>query len=446
MLLPHRALALSRAAAHLRLVHHVVVVQRRQVHQLDDGARDGDLPGVGFRAELRGQHREQRTEALAAGLEQMLNGLGHQLVGLAQLGGHQLLDARHPVADIGGERGVTEVHARDHGRWCLHCSNILGSVQRADVVVIGAGPAGSAAAAWAARNGRDVLVIDAAQFPRDKACGDGLTPRAVAELELLGLGPWLDGRIRHHGLRMSGFGADVEIAWPGPSFPPTSSAVPRTELDDRIRSVAVDDGAKMLLGVKAVGVQHDSSGRVASVTLDDGAEIGCSHLIVADGARSTLGRAWARTWHQETVYGVAIRGYVATPRSNEPWITSHLELRSPAGEVLPGYGWIFPLGNGEVNIGVGALATAKRPADAALRPLMSYYAALRREEWGLRGRAPGRAVGAAADGRRGVERRRAELGAHRRCGGVREPAQRRGHRLRTRNRATGRRDARTPAI
>jgi menaquinone-9 beta-reductase len=256
-------------------------------------------------------------------------------------------------------------------------------VQRADVVVIGAGPAGSAAAAWACRNGRDVLVIDAAQFPRDKACGDGLTPRAVAELELLGLGPWLDGRIRHHGLRMSGFGADVEIAWPGPSFPPTSSAVPRTELDDRIRSVAVDDGAKMLLGVKAVGVQHDSSGRVASVTLDDGAEIGCSHLIVADGARSTLGRVLGRTWHQETVYGVAIRGYVASPRSNEPWITSHLELRSPAGDVLPGYGWIFPLGNGEVNIGVGALATAKRPADAALRPLMSNYAGLRREEWGL---------------------------------------------------------------
>jgi len=163
-------------------------------------------------------------------------------------------------------------------------------MKRSDVVVIGAGPAGSAAAAWAARNGRDVLVIDSAQFPRDKACGDGLTPRAVAELELLGLGPWLDGRIRHHGLRMSGFGADVEIGWPGPSFPPTSSAVPRTELDDRIRSVAADDGAKMLLGAKAVGVSHDSSGRVTSVTLDDGAEIGCTDLIVADGARSTLGR------------------------------------------------------------------------------------------------------------------------------------------------------------
>jgi len=258
-------------------------------------------------------------------------------------------------------------------------------MRRADVVVVGAGPSGSAAAAWARRRGRDVLVIDSARFPRDKACGDGLTPRAVAELELLGLGPWLDGRIRHRGLRMSGFGADVEVDWPGPSFPPTSSAVPRTELDDVIRRIAVDEGAEMLLGSKAVDVAHDASGRVSVVTLGDGTEIGCTELIVADGARSTLGRALGRTWHQQTVYGVAIRGYLATPRSDEPWITSHLELRSPEGKVLPGYGWIFPLGNGEVNIGVGALATTKRPADMALRPLMSYYTGLRREEWGFVG-------------------------------------------------------------
>jgi len=254
-----------------------------------------------------------------------------------------------------------------------------------DVVVIGAGPAGSAAAAWAVRNGRDVLVIDGQRFPRDKACGDGLTPRAIAELELLGLGPWLNGRVRHRGLRMSGFGADVEIEWPGPSFPPTSSAVPRTELDERIRQVAVEDGAQMLLGVKAVGVDHDSSGRATSVTLEDGTTVGCRELIVADGVRSTLGRVLGREWHKETVYGVAIRGYVASPRTNEPWITSHLELRSPAGEVLPGYGWIFPLGDGEVNIGVGALASAKRPADAALRPLLSHYTNLRRDEWGFDG-------------------------------------------------------------
>jgi geranylgeranyl reductase family protein len=256
---------------------------------------------------------------------------------------------------------------------------------RADVVVVGAGPAGSAAAAWACRAGRDVLVVDSAQFPRDKACGDGLTPRAVLELQRLGLGPWLDGRVQHRGLRLVGFGGDVEVEWPGPSFPAVSSAVPRTELDDRIRMVAADEGAKMLLGAKAVDVQHDSSGHVVSLTLDSGAEIGCRWLIVADGARSPLGRVLGRQWHQETVYGVAIRGYIASPRASEPWITSHLELRSQQGHVLPGYGWIFPLGNGEVNIGVGALATSKRPADAALRPLMSYYTSLRRDEWGFDG-------------------------------------------------------------
>ena len=250
---------------------------------------------------------------------------------------------------------------------------------------MGAGPAGSAAAAWAARAGNDVLVIDSASFPRDKACGDGLTPRAVAELERLGLGDWLDTRIRHRGLRMSGFGGEVEVDWPGPSFPSTGSAVARLELDDRIRKVAEESGARMLLGTKAVGVHHDSSRRVVSLTLADGTEVGCRELIVADGARSSLGRKLGRRWHQETAYGVAARGYLSTERSDDPWLTSHLELRSPDGAVLPGYGWIFPLGNGEVNIGVGALSTSKRPADLALRPLISYYTDLRRDEWGFTG-------------------------------------------------------------
>jgi geranylgeranyl reductase family protein len=256
---------------------------------------------------------------------------------------------------------------------------------RAQVVVVGAGPAGSAAAAWAARAGNDVLVIDSASFPRDKACGDGLTPRAVAELERLGLRDWLDNRIRHRGLRMSGFGGEVEVDWPGPSFPSTGSAVARFELDDRIRKAAEDSGARMLLGTKAVAAQHDSSGRVISVTLAGGTEVSCRQLIVADGARSSLGRKLGRRWHQETVYGVAARGYLTTARADDPWLTSHLELRSPDGAVLPGYGWIFPLGNGEVNIGVGALSTSKRPADLALRPLIDYYTDLRRDEWGFTG-------------------------------------------------------------
>ncbi|MCB0939528.1 MAG: geranylgeranyl reductase family protein [Mycobacterium sp.] len=265
--------------------------------------------------------------------------------------------------------------------------------RHADVVIVGAGPAGSAAAAWAARAGREVLVIDSAEFPRDKACGDGLTPRAVLELQRLGLGDWLDAHIRHHGLRLSGFGAAVEVPWPGPSFPGWGSAVPRTELDDRIRKVAEDSGAAMLLGVKAVDADRDSAGRVSAVVLADGSRVRCGSLIVADGARSTFGRALGRQWHQETVYGVAARGYLASPRADEPWISSDLELRSVDGQVLPGYGWIFPLGNGEVNIGVGALATAKRPADIALRPLIKHYTDLKRSSWGFEG--PPRAVSSA---------------------------------------------------
>ena len=77
-----------------------------------------------------------------------------------------------------------------------------------DVLVVGAGPAGSAAAAWAARAGHDVVLADAAVFPRDKTCGDGLTPRAIAELDLLGLGDWVRGLARNRGLRAAGFGRE----------------------------------------------------------------------------------------------------------------------------------------------------------------------------------------------------------------------------------------------
>ncbi|MGI9124065.1 MAG: geranylgeranyl reductase family protein, partial [Mycobacterium sp.] len=186
-------------------------------------------------------------------------------------------------------------------------------------------------------------------------------------------------------LRLQGFGSSVEVPWPGPSFPPTSSAVPRTELDDRIRKTAEESGASMLLGCKAVSAERDSAGRVAAVVLADGREVRCRQLIVADGVRSGLGRVLGRQWHQDTVYGVAARAYLRSPRADEPWISSDLELRSADGQVLPGYGWIFPLGNGEVNLGVGALATLKRPADVALRPLLTRYADLKRREWGFEG-------------------------------------------------------------
>lgn len=258
-----------------------------------------------------------------------------------------------------------------------------------DVLVVGAGPAGSAAAAWAARAGLDVLLVDAAVFPRDKTCGDGLTPRAIGELQRLGLEDWLRAHTVNQGLRAHGFGQTLLLPWPGGSLPAWGSAVARTELDDHLRTAAIKAGARAIDGARAVDVRM-SGGRVAAVVLERAGETGkerfevaCRRLVVADGVRSPLGKLLGREWHRETVYGVAGRSYVTSEQSDDPWISSHLELRGEGGEILSGYGWIFPLGNGEVNLGVGTLATAKRPANVAIKPLMSFYADERREEFGL---------------------------------------------------------------
>ena len=261
----------------------------------------------------------------------------------------------------------------------------MSTPERTDVLVVGAGPAGSAAAAWAARSGLDVVIADSATFPRDKTCGDGLTPRAVGELRQLGLEDWLRAHTVNRGLRAHGFGQTLLLPWPGGSLPDWGSAVARTELDDHLRTTAIKSGAVALDGHRAVDVRM-AGGRVEAVvfrTADGPVEIGCRRLVVADGVRSPLGKVLGREWHRETVYGVAGRSYVTSTRSDDPWISSHLELRGQDGAILSGYGWIFPLGTGEVNLGVGTLATAKRPADLAIKPLMAHYADQRRAEFGL---------------------------------------------------------------
>ena len=268
-----------------------------------------------------------------------------------------------------------------------------------DVLVVGAGPAGSAAAAWAARAGHDVVLADAAVFPRDQACGDGLTPRAIGELDRLGLGDWVRSRGRNRGLRAAGFGQELLLPWPGGSLPDHGGAVPRTELDAGIRQVALDAGVTPLERARAVDVERDGdrvTGVVFELADDRCATVACSRLVVADGARSPLGRVLGREWHRETAYGVAARGYITSGRSDDEWISSHLELRGTEGELLSGYGWVFPLGreSGEVNIGVGTLATARRPAGVALKSLLEFYADSRRAEWRLDGpvRAPASAL------------------------------------------------------
>ncbi|GAA4700352.1 geranylgeranyl reductase family protein [Nocardioides conyzicola] len=254
-----------------------------------------------------------------------------------------------------------------------------------DVLVVGAGPAGSAAAAWAARGGAEVVLADAAVFPRDKTCGDGLTPRAIGELSRLGLEDWLRAHTVNQGLRAHGFGQTLLLPWPGGTLPDWGSAVARTELDDHLRTTAIKSGVTAVEGHRAVDVRRDGD-RVSAVVFRTDAgpvEIRCNRLVVADGVRSPLGKVLGREWHRETVYGVAGRSYVASGMSDDPWISSHLELRNEEGKILSGYGWIFPLGTGEVNLGVGTLATAKRPADLAVKPLMAHYASELREEFQL---------------------------------------------------------------
>lgn len=279
--------------------------------------------------------------------------------------------------------------------------------------MVGAGPAGSAAATWAARSGHDVLLLDAARFPRDKTCGDGLTPRAMGELDRLGLGAWARSRTVNRGLRLMGFGRDLVLPWPGGAFPPEGTAVPRSVLDAHIRAAAASAGARTVDGARVTGLDRGADDAVRAVrvrtqtaqspetghTAEDAAqhtaersaaysvehEIRCRTLIVADGVRSPVGRMLGRRWHRETAYGVAARAYIDSARHDDPWISSHLELRDSGGDLLSGYGWLFPLGDGRVNIGVGTLATAARPAPGGLRGLLSHYVSQRRDDWGLRG-------------------------------------------------------------
>jgi len=264
-----------------------------------------------------------------------------------------------------------------------------GAAMKTDVLVVGAGPAGSAAATWAAREDLEVTLTDAETFPRDKPCGDGLTPRAIAELDALGASEWITTRARNAGLRAAGFGQTLYLPWPGGSLPNYGSAAPRLQLDDAIRKVALEAGVTPVEGMRAIDVERDARGRVVGVVFKDGEKntttIECNRLIVADGARSQLGRVLGREWHRTTAYGVAARAYIPSGRSDDPWISSHLELRGTKDELLSGYGWIFPLGDGEVNIGVGTLATAKHPADINLRELIKHYTEQQREDWELEG-------------------------------------------------------------
>ncbi|AZA14452.1 geranylgeranyl reductase family protein [Corynebacterium choanae] len=254
---------------------------------------------------------------------------------------------------------------------------------QADVVIVGFGPAGAAAAIAASRAGLSVIAVERGEYGRDKTCGDGLTPRAMTQLAHLGLGESIGDGYRNYGLKLHGFGGDVTVAWPDTGqFRAVGSAMRRTRLDALLADLAAaQPGVTVHYGttVKDVTVVDGTLVAVSCIASDAGDHapitVRGSRFIIADGVRSTVGKLLGRQWHQQEVYGIAARGYAQTPCADEPWIHSHVELSDEFGTTQPGYGWIFPLGasDGCVNVGCGALSIATRKATVNTKQLLRHY-------------------------------------------------------------------------
>lgn len=249
-------------------------------------------------------------------------------------------------------------------------------VETADVIVVGAGPAGSATAAYLAMAGLDVLVLEKSAFPREKVCGDGLTPRAVRELITLGIPtPEEDGWIKNHGLRIIGGGIRLQLPWPDlASFPPYGLVRTRQDFDDILAKHAVKHGARLRESTNVTApIVDERTGAIIGVqgkAMDaDGRDTGAPLLqfraplvVAADGNSSRLSMSMNRPKRDDRPMGVAVRTYYTSPRHDDDYLESWLELWSKDEQgrrvLLPGYGWIFGVGDGTSNVGLGILNTS----------------------------------------------------------------------------------------
>ena len=246
-----------------------------------------------------------------------------------------------------------------------------------DLIVIGAGPAGAATAITAARSGASVKVFDKAPYGRDKVCGDGLTPRAVGALNELKID--LEDAHRIDGLRMIAGRKVRELPWPETGRFPSHGAVwPRRRLDAALMDAAAEAGAEVEWETEALPAMDGD--RVTGVTAGD-VRYNSDLVVAATGAPGQVARMLGAERDKEEPFGIAIRSYAETPRHADRHLEACLTLRDEHGTPVPGYGWMFPAGDGTVNIGVGALSTMKNFKKLNLNNLLDSYRGLVRDSW-----------------------------------------------------------------
>ncbi len=277
--------------------------------------------------------------------------------------------------------------------------------------MVGGGPSGSSCAYWLAEAGWDVALVEKKVFPREKTCGDGLTPRSVRQIADMGLESALAGAHRYGGLRAHAFGQVLDLPWPEhPSFPSYGYVITRHDLDALVNERAVKAGATVFQGTEALepildaaAVRPAGAGLpscVGAVVKDKASgetrELRARYVVVADGANSRFGRALGTSRDRAQPMGMALRGYYTSPGHDRPFIESHLDIRDGEGSVVPGYGWIFPLGDGRVNVGVGLLSTDRRWKGVNTATLMDHFVGWAPKEWEL---SPATSLGPATGGK-----------------------------------------------